>query len=78
MGAMSFATGGYVGRERFPLPDGGNALPPPMQFTFHNDYRGADVAAVAAIQARQDRMEAELPGNVVRAWKDAHDRFVIR
>lgn len=49
-----------------------------MSMTFHNDFRGADPAAVGAIQARLNRMEAELPGRVVQAYQDAKSRFVIR
>lgn len=51
---------------------------PAMSFTFNNDFRGSDPASVAAIKARQDRMEAELPARVVQAYQDAKSRFVIR
>lgn len=51
---------------------------PAMRFEFHNDFRGADPASVAAIKARQDQFEAELPGRVVRTMNDARDRFVWR
>lgn len=51
---------------------------PSVSLAFHNDFRGADPAAVAAIQARLDRMQAELPSTVVATMKDARDRFVWR
>lgn len=50
----------------------------PMSLSFHNDFRGADPSAVAAIRARQDQFEAELPGRVVQAYADARSRHVIR
>jgi hypothetical protein len=83
-GAFKFASGGPV---RF-SPDkllkargisNDNAPPmPTMELHFHNDYRGADPASVAAIQARQDQFERELPGQVVRTMNDARQRFIWR
>lgn len=49
-----------------------------FSLTFHNDFRGADPAAVASIEQRLNQMEAELPGRVVHAYQDAKQRFVIR
>jgi hypothetical protein len=46
------------------------------QFVMHNDFRGADPAAVAAINVRLNQMQAELPGQVVRTMHDARDRFI--
>jgi hypothetical protein len=45
---------------------------------FNNDFRGADSQSVAAIQARQDEFERDLPGRVVMAMQDARQRFVWR
>jgi lambda family phage tail tape measure protein len=56
----------------------GGGMPPPVSITNYNDFRGADAASVGAIQARQDRFEAELPYRVVQAWYDARSRNVIR
>jgi hypothetical protein len=49
-----------------------------VSLTNYNDFRGADPTAVAAISARIDRMEADLPLRVVRSVKDARERFVLR
>jgi uncharacterized protein (TIGR02594 family) len=54
--------------------DGG----PRLAVSFHNDFRGADASAVSMIQARLDRMEAELPGQIVQTYNDARKRFLIR
>jgi hypothetical protein len=49
-----------------------------INLNFHNDFRGADPAAVARIEADQRRMEAELPARVVAAWEEARERNIIR
>lgn len=58
--------------------DGPGSTAPAVSLTNYNDFRGADPAAMAAIMARQDRFEKELPARVVNAWNDARTRFVIR
>jgi hypothetical protein len=58
--------------------DMGGGAAPPLSLTFHNDFRGADPAAVAAMQNRLNQMEAEFPAKVVEAYADARTRFVIR
>jgi uncharacterized protein (TIGR02594 family) len=44
----------------------------------NGDFRGADPAAVDAIQGRLDQMEAELPGRIVATMSDARTRLVWR
>jgi hypothetical protein len=51
---------------------------PPVALTMHNDFRGADPSAVAAINARLNQFEQEFPSKVVGAVQDAKSRFVIR
>jgi hypothetical protein len=43
--------------------------------TMHNDFRGADPSAVAAIQTHLDRLEKSLPARIVGTMSDARDRF---
>jgi len=83
---------GEHGPEMVSLPRGSRITPagesrrlaaandsgPRISLTNHNDFRGADPAAVAAIEQKLGRMEAELPGRVVQAYQDAKSRFVIR
>lgn len=49
-----------------------------ISLTFNNDFRGADPAAVAQLEADQRRMESELPARVVAAFEDARARHVVR
>lgn len=49
-----------------------------VALTFNNDFRGADPSAVASINAKLDRMQAELPGNILATMGDARDRFIWR
>jgi hypothetical protein len=44
----------------------------------NGDFRGADPAAVDAIQGRLDQMEAELPGRIVATMGDARTRLLWR
>jgi hypothetical protein len=64
-------------------PPGGSRIAndngaPTVQVHIANDFRGADPAAVAAINARVDRMQRELPGTIVTTVQDAKSRFIIR
>lgn len=45
---------------------------------FNNDFRGADANAVSAIEARLDRFQEELPGQVVSTMQNARTRFIWR
>ena len=58
--------------------DGMSGGPKGVSLTFHNDFRGADPSAVAAIQARLNQMQAELPGTIVSTMQDARSRFLWR
>lgn len=49
-----------------------------VSVTNYNDFRGADPAAVAAIEGRIDRMQRELPSTIVSTMHDARQRFVWR
>jgi hypothetical protein len=51
---------------------------PPLNLTFHNDFRGVDTSAVARVQAQLDQLKAELPSQIVTVYTDARERFVIR
>lgn len=53
-------------------------MPQPVSLTNYNDFRGADPSAVAAITARLNQMETDLPNNVVRVVKNARERFMTR
>ena len=77
----------HDGEHVFPTPRGARVVPSQDRrgaaggapsLAFHNDFRGADAAAVAGIQGRLDRMEAELPGQIVSTMQDARSRFVWR
>lgn len=84
---------GENGKELVRLPSGSKVSPaaesrrmaaaandvrPVFSPTIHNDFRGADAAAVGAITARLDQFEADMPGKVVKYWTDARERFAIR
>jgi hypothetical protein len=81
-GAMKFASGGLAmprnsfRNDNFGRISGNRA--PSVSLTNYNDFRGADPAAVGAIQARLNRMEAELPGRVVNVVQDARTRHALR
>lgn len=62
-----------IANDDTPMGGGGT-----VELTMHNDFRGADPAAVASITARLNEMQAEFPGKVVEAWADANSRFLFR
>jgi phage-related minor tail protein len=73
------SSGHIVSNDNLRSVSGGTGgASPRLSLTFHNDYRGADAAAVAAISARQDRFEAELPGKIVTVYHEARTRNMIR
>lgn len=65
--------------ERINIDNGkGSGIISPVSVVLHNDFSGADPSAVAAIQARLDRMQAELPATIVGTMHDARERFLWR
>jgi lambda family phage tail tape measure protein len=84
---LGFSEGGLVPsglpipRTSFPqhaMPVENNVMMAPVTIAMNNDFRGADPAAVGAINARLNQMEAELPGRVVSVVQDAKTRFILR
>lgn len=55
-----------------------NDVGPRISVTNINDFRGADSAAIGAIESRLNQMEADLPARVIQSYQDAKQRFVIR
>jgi lambda family phage tail tape measure protein len=84
---LGFSEGGLVPsglpipRASFPqhaMPVENNVMMAPVTIAMNNDFRGADPAAVGAINARLNQMEADLPGRVVSVVQDAKTRFILR
>lgn len=66
------------GSETISVGNDNQAVIQPFSLTMHNDFRGADPAAIASIQTRLNQMEAELPSKVVATMTDARARFLWR
>jgi hypothetical protein len=64
--------------ERVQVANENQSLSGRPQVVMHNDFRGADPAAVAAIKAHLDGLERRLPGQIVTTVQDAQQRFIIR
>ena len=71
---VSYGESVNIGKSGMSMDGGGQ----PVSVTMHNDFRGADPSAVAAIQQRLDRMQSELPATIVTTMSDARDRFLWR
>lgn len=79
-GALRMATGGWASarpmNDNFRLPH--NDRMPNVSIVNNNDFRGADPSTQAALEARIDRMQAELPSTIIGTVQDAKQRFIIR